>query len=122
MFGGTIYLGIVAGRLLFGTQGHHTVGAWLYALVISLIALGLGIYVLRIGLNMLCSVDAASIGSFSFLFSLVYISILVQILPSAEWFSQRPIEMGLFFLLCLACSYFVLRYILLALLFPKRKS
>ena len=88
----------------------------------SLVALGLGMFVFRIGLDMLRSVDSSAVASFSFVFALVYTSILMQIVPATVLFYQYPVLVLLLFLLYLGLTYFVLKYILLALLFPKKKS
>lgn len=121
MFSGTVYLGVVAGRLLFGSLTNPNAADDLYAVVISLVALGLGIFVLRAGLDMLRSVDSAAVTSFSFLFALVYTSILMQIVPAAAFSYQHPGLVLLLFLLYLGLTYLVLKYILLLLLFPRKK-
>jgi hypothetical protein len=122
MFGGAIYLGAVAGRLLFASLTDGNASGGLYAVIISLVALGLGIFVLRAGLDMLRSVDSSAVGSFSFVFALVYTWILMQIVPASALYYRYPVLMFLLFLLYLSLTYLILKYILLLLLFPRKKS
>lgn len=119
MLGGTIYLGIWAGSLLKGILIDHKGGEGLYIVVVALGVLGLAILALRAGLNMLLSVDSAAVGTFSFIFALIYAFIFMQILPAQ---SLQPILMLPLFLLSLGVTYFVVKRILLALLFPIEKD
>ena len=122
MFGGVICLGSVAGKLLFGSLAYHKVSDSLSVVIVSLIALGLGIFVFRIGLRMLCSVDGRAVRNFSFIFALVYTLILMQILPAGTIFDSYPILRFLLFLFSLGLAYFILKRILLTLLFPRGES
>jgi len=122
MFGGVIYLGLIAGGLLLGSMTYFQKSDNLYIVIASLVALGVGIFVFRVGLNMVRSTDASVVGSFSFLFALIYTSILMQTLPSTALFSRHPFIMYLLFPVCLALTYFILKRILLMLLFPKEKN
>jgi hypothetical protein len=122
MFCGTIYLGIAAGKLLLGSLSYHKASDDAYAVIISLLALGLGIFILRAGLNMVQSMDASAVTSFSFVFALVYASILMQIVPASALFYRYPVLALLLFLIYLGLTYLVLKYILLALLFPEKRS
>ena len=121
MFGGTIYLGIVAGKVLWGSLTYLNASDSLYVVIVSLLALGLGVFVFRAGLNMLRSVDSSAVSSFSFVFALIYTSILMEIVPAAALFYKYPVLVLLLFLLYLGLTYFVLKYILLMLLFPQKK-
>jgi hypothetical protein len=122
MFGGVIYLGIAASHPLLSSLSHGKAGDSLYAVVISLVALGLGIFVFRAGLNMLRSVDASAVASFSFVFALVYTSILMQLVPASALFYRYPALMFLLFFLYLGLTYLVLKHILLVLLFPRARK
>ena len=122
MFGGTICLGIWAGSLLLESLTEHKGGYGLYLVVVSLGVLGLGVFALRAGLNMLWVADTAAVGSFSFVFALIYAFIFMQILPAWGGYHQYPILMLLLFLLCLGLIYYVVKRILLALLFPQKKE
>ncbi len=114
MFGGTIYLGMIASNLLIGDKP----GSGLLVVVVSLVILGLGIYVLRTGLDMLRSINARTISSFSLVFSLIYTWILAQILPFSEWFGDYPYVIYLLMFLYFGLSYWILKRILLHLLLP----
>jgi len=122
MFGGVIYLGLIAGELLFGSMTYFQKSDNLYIVIAALVALGVCGFVFRVGLNMVRSTDASVVGSFSFLFALIYTSILMQTLPSTVLFSRHPFIMYLLFPVCLAFTYFILKRILLMLLFPKGKN
>ncbi len=117
MFGGTIYLGRTASDLLTDKKS----GSGLFVVVVSLVALGLGIYVLRIGLAMLRSINARTIGSFSFVFALIYTFILVHIVPSTSMFSDHPVLVCLVIFLCFGLSYWILKSILFRLLLPREE-
>jgi len=121
MFGGTIYLGKVAAALLSGSLVSRRPTDNLMILVVSLVELGLGIFVLRTGLNMLRSVDASAIRHFSFVFALIYTFILMQVLPLSGLFFWHPVLTYLLLGLYLGLSYWVLNRILLVLLLPTEK-
>jgi hypothetical protein len=122
MFGGAIYLGIVAGKVLLGSLTDIKAIDGLYVVVVSLLALVLGMFIFRAGLDMLRSVDSSAVGIFSFVFALVYTSILMQIVPALALFYQYPALMLLLFLFYFGLTYLILKYILLALLFPRKKK
>lgn len=117
MLAGTVYLGMTAARLLTDNQSENE----LFLIVCSIIVLGIGIYVLRIGFAMLRSIDAHTIGSFSFVFSLVYTFVVAQILPASGFMSGHLILLyGLIFLFFIL-SYWILRAILFCLLLPREE-
>jgi hypothetical protein len=118
MFGGTIYLGGTAWALLTDKK----TGGGLLVVIMSLVVLGLGIYVLRIGLGMLRSINAHTIASFSFVFALIYTFILVHIVPSTSMFSDHPVLVGFVILLCFGLSYWILKSILFRLLLPREEQ
>lgn len=113
MFGGALYLGAMAASLLVAKKGGGLLGV-----VITLVALGIGIYVLRVGIDMLRTVDARAIKCFSFIFALIYTSILLNILPSFDFFGQHPAALYLMLFLYLGLSYWIVKYILFHLLLP----
>lgn len=121
MFGGAIYLIRVAWSLLFEKHVNDTPFDSLFAIIVSLGILGLGIFVLRTGLRMLRTVDASSIGSFSFVFALIYTWILTQVLPLSDIFIQHQALFFLLLFLYFGLSYWILKRILLALLLPKEE-
>jgi len=115
MFGGTIYLGVTASQLLT----DNTSGSGLFVVVVTVAMLGLGIYVLRTGLNMLRSIDAHTIGSFCIIFALIYTWILAHILSPWEFFKGYPALMYLLVFLYFGLSYWILKSILFRLLLPR---
>jgi len=119
MFAGAIYLLKSVSSLLWQNLGTaSTASDNLFALVISLVALGIGIFVVRTGLKMFQTVDASAISHFSFVFTLVYTFVLMQILPLSGLFHSHLIFMGLLLMLYFGLSYWVLQRILLHLLLP----
>ena len=72
--------------------------------IVSLVMLGLGILVLRTGIRMLRTIDAHTIGTFSFLFALIYTWILVQILPLSGLFTDHPVFLYLLMFLYFGLS------------------
>jgi len=117
MVGGTIYLGVLASDLLTDKK----TGSGLFVVVVSVGMLGLGIYVLRIGLNMLRSIDAHTIGSFSFVFALVYTWILAHVLPPWKLLNDWPVVGYALMFLYFGLSYWILKRILLHLLLPPKR-
>jgi len=115
MFGGTIYLGVTASRLLIDLKSGET----LFFVVGSLLALGLGIFVLRIGYAMLKSINSRTIGNFSFLFALIYTFILIQILPSTDAVDGHSILIYFCVILYFGLSYWALKSILFRLLLSR---
>jgi hypothetical protein len=114
MFGGTIYIGLTAAKLLTDNKSDSV----LLMIVVSLITLGLGIFVLRIGMNMLRSINVRTIGSFSFVFALIYTYILTQILPLSGFFNDSAVLVYLLVFLYFGLSYWILKSILILLLLP----
>jgi len=119
MFGGAIYFGTVACTLVFGKLVYHQATEGLYVLVVSLLALGLGYFIFRVGLNMLRSINAATISSFSFLFALVYTPVFMRILPALGLVHRQPVLTIFFVLGYFGLTYLILKRILLLLLLPK---
>jgi len=118
MLAGTAYLGTTAVRLLTDSQS----GNELFLIVCSVIMLGIGMYILRIGFAMLRSVDAQTIGNFSFVFALVYAFVVAQILPASGLMSGHPALLyGLLFLFFILC-YWILKSILFRLLLPREEQ
>ena len=113
MFSGMIYVLLLVYALLFGKSGG---AEGLFPYIVSLVTIGLGVFVLRTGIQMFRSVDAAAIGHFSFVFSLVYTFILLHILPLEGIFLLHP-RMLFFLVICfVVLSYGMLRHILVRLL------
>ncbi len=122
MFGGAIYLGIVASNLLLAKLSYGNPYESLFALIISLVGLGLGIFVLRTGLRMFRTVDASAIGHFAFVFALVY-NLRPDANPAlAGLFNHHFVLMALLLILYFGLSYWVLKRILLHLLLPRMKG
>jgi hypothetical protein len=118
MLGGTIYLGVTASQLLTsGNSGNEL----LFLIVCSVIALGMGILVIRAGYAMLRSINSGTISSFSFVFSLVYTFIVAQILPSTGFAAGHPILLYALVFLYFVLSYLILKSILLHLLMPRKE-
>ncbi len=115
MLGGVAYLALTAGSLLLGRYRSHDLP---YVLVISLIALGLGILALRIGFRMLLLIDASTISQFSFIFAVIYTFVLMHVMPLSGIF-QSHLVLTLFLVgIYLGLSYWILKRILSVLLLP----
>jgi len=115
MLAGTIYIAMVTSSLLMGGK----VGSGIMVVVVSMLGLGMGILILRVGYRMLCSVDAQTIGAFSFLFGLVFTFILMHILAPWGIFNDSPVLLYLLLFLYLGLSYWVVKIILIRLLLPQ---
>jgi hypothetical protein len=115
MLGGTVYLGMSVCRLLTDNKA----GDGIFSVVASLVTLGLVIFVLRVGYNMLRAINRRTISSFSFVFSLVYTFILIEILPATGVMFDYPALVYLFIFLYFGLSYWMLKSILLLLLLPR---
>lgn len=121
MIGGVIYLGMVAWSLI-GKFNYRQPTDAIFVLVVSLIAFGLGYLVFKTGLAMLCSVNAATISTFSFLFALIFTLVLVRVLPVLDFLHRHPVLTILFTIIYFGLTYMILKRILLSLLFPKMKD
>ena len=118
MLAGTCYLGMTAAQLLTSNQSGNEP----FLVVCTLIGLGIGMYVLRVGYVMLWSIDERTIRSFSFIFSLVYAFVIAQILPSSGFLSDYPFLLYILLFFFFALFYWLLKTILFQLLMTQKEG
>jgi hypothetical protein len=83
---------------------------------VSLLVLGLGIFMLRTGLRMFWIVDLTSIRQFSFIFAVIFTLVILQIVPLANMLGEHTGYTGLLVVLYFGLTYWVLQRILVSLL------